>query len=170
MGARSAASSPERTAARVDTADLLSAHGLHADIDDVGTTVEPGRHGRKKILIAIGVTACALAIGIAGMRAASAPPARAEPSLAASSAIETIASAPAPLSGAPEPPSTGSVAKPPLATSASSNGSPIRVLPPPRATAKSTSSGRPAPKTDRDCNPPYDLDARGIKRYKPQCF
>jgi serine/threonine-protein kinase len=144
--------------------DVFSVHGLNSDIHG-DTTREPGPDGRKKVLLAIGGIASALAISLAGIHARSAP-------LPVANAAP-VTSPPAPL---PDAPATAVVETPPPAAT-QPDALPIHArLPSPRATAsaappaKAPSNARRASKAATECNPPYDLDARGIKRYKPQCY
>jgi len=64
-------------------------------------------------------------------------------------------------------PSTSTHTAPP-ATRTTAGGAPAHGKPPSTATAPATTAAKPPPAAG--CDPPYTIDADGIKRYKPECL
>jgi serine/threonine-protein kinase len=179
------AGSPGNTGMRpapTEPADVLSRADFISEIRVDSSLATSSRRRALILAVAIGATAATLALARIGSRAGVESPAPAP--LAASTGALTgelqgaLTEAPRPSPSAPassvaEPaPVRPGLAKAPTASPIPSGAAPagaVRPLPTLHAAVSSSPRASAAAGT-KDCTPPYELDARGIKRYKANCL
>ncbi|MFO0738233.1 MAG: serine/threonine-protein kinase [Labilithrix sp.] len=128
----------------------------------------PAPRGRGAVIVAV-TAAATIALGVALLlgvgrpaksavrdEAPSRPPPAAEPAPSASVAAAVTPSA--------EPAASDAV----LASTSSASPPVLAKTSPPKRPARTTPAAPPK-RVDTNCDPPYDLDARGFRQFKPEC-
>ncbi|HEX3770838.1 MAG TPA: protein kinase [Polyangiaceae bacterium] len=138
----------------------------------------PAQRRSRRMWIAGAIGAAAVTGGAIAASARSSPPAApvpsvsaalARPAMATPSAAPSASLAPSAPALPPDAPSSGAAPRP--SSPAVAHAPPAhRVGPPPRASTPSGAGAPPANSKSASCDPPFSIDATGVKRFKPWCI